>query len=400
MLNNKKVNVVLSIIVAVCMWAYVIGETDPKDTETFRNVPITFINEESLELSNLAVLETSSNIMDVTVKGSRAKLSDAELKDVTATVDLSDAALGSNELKVNIKVPDGLEVEDQSLNKINVKIEHKAVKDADIVVAYDGQFESNQEPLIVEMGKTIVSVSGAESKVRDVAKVKAMVSAEDVEEHLKTVTCQLVPVDKDGVEIANVKLSSDYVKLTTVLVSTKTVPLEVPVIDDSDDEILRHASVPKTITIKGKVKDLNEIEKIVSEQVDITGITEDISIPIEIVLPEGVQVSEKSYQMNAKITVEKLVEKAFSFTEEDIELLNLSEKLEAEISSVEIKVICKGKEAQINEIVKDDFTLSADLKGKEAGEYSISIKAECKKDNTSVKVNPEEVEIILKDSEE
>ena len=395
MLNNKKVNVVLSIIIAVCMWAYVIGETDPKDTETFRNVPITFVNEGTLDLSDLAILDTSTNILDVTVTGTRVKLSNAELKDITATVDLSDAALGSNELKINVKAPDGLEIEDQSVNKVTINIEHKAVKDADITVAYDGQFESNQEPLIVEMGKTVVSVSGAESKVRTVSGVRAMVKAEDVEEHLKTVTCALVPVDEDGIEVTNVKLSADYVKLTTVLVSTKTVPLEVPVIDDSEDDILRHASVPKTITIKGKVKELNNIEKIVSEPVDITGITENVSLPIEIVLPEDVQVSDKSYQMNAKVTVEKLGEKEFTFSEKDIELLNLPEDLKAEISEGEITINCKGKSALLDELGKDDFKLSIDLKDAEEGEISATIKAECKKDITSFKVSPEEVNVKI-----
>ena len=395
MLNNKKVNVVLSIIIAVCMWAYVIGETDPKNTETFRNVPITFINEQSLDMSNMAVLETSSNLVDVTVTATRVKLSDIELKDITATVDLSESTMGDNELKVRIKVPNGIELEDQSVNKVSVKVENKAVKDVNIAVAYDGQFEDNQEPLVVEMGKTVVSVSGAESKVRDVANVRATINAGDVEAQMKTLTCSLVPVDEDGVEVTNVKLSSDTVKLTTALVSTKTVPLEVPIVNDSADDVLRHASVPKTITVKGKVKELDEVDKIVAEPVDITGITENISVPIEIVLPGDLQVSDKSYQMKAKITVEKLVDKEFSFNEEDIELLKLPKEFEAEAAETDITVLCKGQAGELKELGKDDFHLSADVENAEEGENTIKIKAECDKEIDSLKVIPEEIIVTI-----
>ena len=38
-----------------------IGETNPTDTRTFRDIPITFVNGEVLANSNLAVLEASAD---------------------------------------------------------------------------------------------------------------------------------------------------------------------------------------------------------------------------------------------------------------------------------------------------------------------------------------------------
>ena len=43
MLSNKKFNIVLSLLIAVGLWAYVIGETNPQDTRTFRDIPIQLI---------------------------------------------------------------------------------------------------------------------------------------------------------------------------------------------------------------------------------------------------------------------------------------------------------------------------------------------------------------------
>ena len=49
MLDNKKFNIVLSVLIAIGIWAYVIGETNPTDTKTYRDVPIQFLGEESLD---------------------------------------------------------------------------------------------------------------------------------------------------------------------------------------------------------------------------------------------------------------------------------------------------------------------------------------------------------------
>ena len=128
MLNNKKFNIVLSLIIAVGLWAYVIGETNPTDTRTFRDIPITFVNGEVLANSNLAVLEASADTMNVTLSGTRSNINKISEKDITAVVDLADAAKGTNELKINVRVPDNVEIEDKSINKVTVVVENSKSK--------------------------------------------------------------------------------------------------------------------------------------------------------------------------------------------------------------------------------------------------------------------------------
>ena len=38
MLNNKKVTIILSFVIAVCLWTYVVGETNPTITKTFNSI--------------------------------------------------------------------------------------------------------------------------------------------------------------------------------------------------------------------------------------------------------------------------------------------------------------------------------------------------------------------------
>ena len=46
MLQSKKANLVISLILAVILWLYVIGELDPETTKVYRSVPITLQNEQ------------------------------------------------------------------------------------------------------------------------------------------------------------------------------------------------------------------------------------------------------------------------------------------------------------------------------------------------------------------
>ena len=149
MLNNKRFNIVLSLIIAICIWGYVIGETNPTDSKIFREIPISLINEETLQDNGLAVLEVSDSTMNVTLTGTRADMSKESAKDIVATVDQAHAAKGENQLRVDIRIPDDVELEDKSLNKVTVVVEENRSKKVDIMVDYQGTFSEDEEPVTV-----------------------------------------------------------------------------------------------------------------------------------------------------------------------------------------------------------------------------------------------------------
>ena len=53
--NNRKINIILSLIIAFCGWLYVMYNVDPTTTRTFRNVSITYSNEKDLEAKGIAL---------------------------------------------------------------------------------------------------------------------------------------------------------------------------------------------------------------------------------------------------------------------------------------------------------------------------------------------------------
>ncbi len=56
MLDNKKLNMIISLIIAIALWAFVIGEINPQATRVYRDVPIKLVQQEILDESGLAVI--------------------------------------------------------------------------------------------------------------------------------------------------------------------------------------------------------------------------------------------------------------------------------------------------------------------------------------------------------
>lgn len=395
MLNNKKFNIVLSLIIAVGLWAYVIGETNPTDTKTFRDIPIMFINEDALDDSNLAVLDVSADAMSVTLSGTRSNINKINAQDITATVDLADAGKGKNELKINIRVPDTVEIEDKSINKVTVVVEDSKSKEVDIDVDYQGTFDSEEEPITVEMSRESVIVSGPSSLVNKVTSVKAVVAEGKVTDKLKTIKAHLTPVDKAGNEVEKVDLSAESVSVTAELAKTKTVPLVVPIKDDSAETLEKSTTVPKTITIKGKSSDLEDIDSITTQEVDITDITEDTSIDLIPVLPEKVQLSDKSSSLVLIVKIQALSSKTFTFDEGDVDLTGLGEDLQGQVKKGKIEIVVKGTEDAVAAIKKSDLRLSADLSDFEEGTYQVDLIVACEKTHSSLEISPEKIRVTI-----
>ncbi|MGF6375737.1 YbbR domain-containing protein [Clostridiales Family XIII bacterium PM5-7] len=395
MLKDKKLNIIISLVIAIGLWAYVIGEINPQDSRMFRNIPITFLNTQVLEDQNLAVLSASVESLNVEIYGTRTAINETHVNDIVATVDLADAEKGNNDLIVNVIIPDNVELENKSLNKITVVVEDKITKEVDIRVGYSGEFDNDTEALTLETSHKTTTVSGAESQVEKVMYANATVSADRVKSNLRTVRAKIVPVDKDGIEVENVTATNEIVKVTTVLAKTKTVPLNVVIRDDSDGTVERKVSAPKYITIKGTKSVIDTIDAVNSQEIDITNILENTTVEIVPILPDGVQISDRSQAMAAVIKVESIFSKTFTFKTDDIELIGLSDSLTSKFDAEKVELTITGKKAIIDDLTMDDIRLSIDLAKLEAGVHQVAIKAECSKEYAEIVIKPAKIKVTI-----
>ena len=81
MLKNKNLNIIFAIIIAVSLWAYVLGDVNPTTSVTVKDVPVKFINQETLADQNMIVLDSSEDTIDITVTGPRTEATKVKQSD-------------------------------------------------------------------------------------------------------------------------------------------------------------------------------------------------------------------------------------------------------------------------------------------------------------------------------
>ena len=400
-MNDKKLNLVLAFVLACALWFYVVGQMNPVTRKTYRDIPIMLTNEQTLSDNELAVISTSEDSLRVTLSGKRDVIGKLSKADITATVDLSYVAEGRNKLTIDLKIPDNVEVLNQSLNEITVNVEERVTKTKDVRVRYRGDYPEGGEPATLKIDPETVKVSGAKSIVEKVAYVRADVNASEISDELTSVSSALTAVTSGGSAVNGVSLSESMCRVTSIIYGTKEVKLVVPVKDESKDKYTRNTSYPSKVKVKGPAGLIGGLSSVSAEEIDITGVTENKVLPITLDLPEGVQATEDTGELKLTVKVSRSKKKAasaksvksFTFTGDDVEVRNAGAgKAEVRQDSIEVQI--SGTEEQLSQIRSSDILLYVDLSGEDENTSEAVVNAECSKECSDIAVIPSRVTIV------
>lgn len=396
MLKNNRVVFVLALIMAIALWAYVLGTVDPVRTVTLKEIPIRLLDQTELSDSNLVITSMDHESINVTFTAKRSIATKIKNSDFTAVADLRGIELGDNMIKISVTRPSNITLESISSEYVNITTEQYVTVEKEIEATIINPTKEETEPTIIKMSEESVGVSGANSAVKKVAKVVAELDAARMEPEPKSITAELKALDENGEEVEGVSLEFTNVTITAVLQSTREVPLDVPVIGQSSGSVNRTIKVPLTVVIKGDDESINAVEKITCETVDLSGYYESAEIHLIPILPDGVELSEDSVNPMAQITVYNAGTLTLDFDEKDINVTGIGTGRSAKISDVSIRITVKGRSTVINALTKDNFILTADVSGLQDGTNSVKLKAVCDQEGVdSVTAEPANVLIEI-----
>lgn len=397
MLNNKRITMALSVLLAIGLWAYVVGGIDPNTTELYKGVPITFLNEEALAAEELAVLSVSDETMDIRLAGQRAAVSKVDKEDITATVDLADVTAGEHVIKININVKssDEVEIDDKSISRVTVVIEEAVSQSKPVRVSFVGEYTQGEEPTAIDVSRNNVTVTGAKSLVDKVDHVQATVDATKVTTDMKSFRASLTAVDAHGIRIDKVRLSSETSYVTAVLWQTKTVPLTVPIAGQDSGEAERTVSAPKTITIKGRADTLAQIEGITAQIIDLSEVMTSQNVAIIPILPDGVEVAHNSDGLVLEVTVKGYESKTFTYSGEDISITGEEEGQQIRVTTETVEVTITGKADVISKIEEEDITLHASVADLGEGNHRVAIRLSCDADYSRLTASPTNIRVSI-----
>lgn len=396
MLQNKKFTIFLSIVIALLLWVYVIGEVNPTTTKKFENIPVKLLNTENLASKGLVVLDNQNLTVDLTVEGKRADVLSSKLENLLVTADLFGHGMGENYISLNVELPNGLTLISSEPVKLKLFIDELITADRPVILRYVGEAPEGMEPGQIAMDPELVEINGARTLVDQVAYVGADLDISKLTDVLSIQESFAAAYSADGELISRVKLSREMIQISGRMMMVKTVPLRVGTFGQEQPELqITGLDIPDSIVIRGDRQALESITEVTGKDIDLSAYTASTEIPLEVFLPDGVEVAEASREITAKLTIKGLSSKTFQFSTRDIDMLDVPEGYAAEILNTNLVVSVADKDPVLAEITPDKIQLSLSLQGLGLGSHQVPVSVVIEGYSGDVSLTPQNASVNL-----
>lgn len=338
-----------SIAFAIILWLLVTNYNDPSTSIQISNVPVTFINAETLEDQGetYIVEDGTDTIPVVSITAKRSIVDSLSADNVVAEADLSkisDDGTVRIQLSTN-KYADSISSITGSINEVKVSVEKEESKSLPITAKTSGSPAQGYTVGTVTTSQNQVKITGAASIVDTVETAETTVDVSGYSSAIST-KASLDLYDSDGnvVDQTNLTLNIDSVNVAVEILPTKTVSITAQTQGDpADGYILENISIdPDEVVIAGRNSILKGTESIVipAEEVDITDARKDVTAKVDLTdyLPDGIILansdSDSDSDINVTVTahITRGEEKTVDFETGDISLTNVPDGYTAEVT--------------------------------------------------------------------
>ena len=105
---NNKVLMLISLLVAIALWMFVMGNVDPQVSERVSDIKVEMQGTDVLAKQDLTATINKPKIVTVTIEGKRSQVKKAKDKGIHAYIDVSTCDYGKNETEIHVRIPDGV----------------------------------------------------------------------------------------------------------------------------------------------------------------------------------------------------------------------------------------------------------------------------------------------------
>lgn len=365
--TEKIKTMVISIVIAVLVWAAVVYINPPEMTTTISNLPVRITGDEALRSKNLTVVGRNNiSGLSVTVKGKRndlLRLSGGIYVDVDVS-SIEDS--GSYNLTGNVTLPSSkLTVDSVRFDSVPIKIEPVVEKDIDIRVTSAGASGNKFVRLKSDTDK--VTVRGAVSEIEGVEYGLAAIDISQISADTSLETGYVLMNKENSLIEKNetIKASKTRIRVECSIYEAITVPVRAELNDAlSAGYIINYEETSVTpAAVEIGIKSGLDIRS-------VTAVVSDVSADTTAVITEeeGMFIPNDVKTVKVKLAADKRVERKVAV---NIEARNLSGGLNASITP--ISVTASGAEKNL---ISSNITAYVDLEGYGAGEYTLPVALE------------------------
>ena len=384
MKSNKFLRFLLSLILAFCLWLYVISVEVPEGEFTFTNIQVSFQNETVMtEERNLMITTDEIPTITLTLKGNRTELNKLNNSNISVVVDLSQVyEPGQQRLTYKIYYPpevsnNAFEVVGSTPNTITLEVEKRVSKEVPVVVNYTGKLPEDYtaDTASHELSSKVVNIKGPESVVNEITQARIDIDLTDQVETI-VAACQYTLCNEAGEAVDAKQVVTDVgeIDLKLKIQRIKEVPLELTINDGGGATKSTSKIVidPLTIKVSGSETVLNELDVINIGTINLADYTEDTELTFPITIPDNVTNMTGITEAKVSLKFPDLAIKTFTIT--NITPVNVPEGYTVEMVTQALTVTIRGPKARVEDMTEADISAMVDVASAQAG--SATFKAE------------------------
>ena len=376
--KQKIIVQIVSLFISIGLWLYVTNTENPIRTVEVSKVPVQLLNANDLSKQGMALVPNQSIYVDLKVEGYSQDVYKLNKDNFSIKIDLAEYALklGDNSIPITIvDTPSNVTVKNTSNLVVTVKIEEIIEKDFKVESRIDVAAKANYYVAQPQINPETVTVSGPKSLVSQVKGVVVLGQEDNVFEDIVK-NYEVVAIGDSGYTVEGVKLSTERVQVIIKVNPGKSVPIKVGTIGNAGYNI-NIASMELSqnyVEITGPQYILDSISEIYTEAIDLSRITKNSNMKVDLIFPDGIEKASISY-VTVSIEVEEVKESKENEVTREFEVEYTTSGLASDFnmtaSSDKVKIVLKGSKNKLDSINIENIVASIDLSSiTDAGQYT------------------------------
>ena len=396
-LTNNLLLKILSLAIALAIWLLVANINDPVVVTSY-DVPVTIQNSAYLESGGKTYQVLEQQQMVTVILRGNSSVVENRTGDIQAVADLTQIVdMDTTPVMVPVTATcDRVAAEDISVvpAAIGIEIEDMVSKDFTITVtAGDTTPSADYEVGTMEANPEKVTITGPESLIDKIDRVMAEVDTTPMNEDT-TITSRLIIYDKNQDTLDETEMN--YLKFD---IGQPVVDIHVDLWRVRGDiqlavnysgspapgyQVGDVTITPSTISVAGTDEALAQLAvegntiEIPADAVVLDGQDSDVETRLTLseYMPDDLVVANNVETAIVNVSIIPEGSQEFRVATRDIAIENLDDKLRLVFDTDSVTVRVRETGGQINDLTADEISLSADMKGRGAGDYEIQLEAD------------------------
>ena len=305
--SNNLIIKIVCLFLAIFLWSFVMENKNPVVTKDIPVISVEYRGVDKLREDGRVIISPKAATISMRVEGRRSTITKMKNSEIKAFVDVKSIKVDSETLPIELSLPQGVNVVDQSDETLLVKTETVDTVKFPIRIMKVGDLPDNVEVDSIKLDPQEITVSGAKTYLNSIDYASVKIDQSNID---KDINLDL-PINlslKDDAAKSFLTKSSESCKVIIDVLLKKDVEIK-PVVTNIPNglNVAKITFSRPTVKIKGQDDIIKSHSHVTTKPIDLTDFKEgENSVDITLDLPQSIVLAEGS---NGRITATVVLEK-------------------------------------------------------------------------------------------